>query len=88
MIVIFISIFFQEFIDYEKHSLMHVYHCDECNKPFAGIGGLRIHKRQHMTFYLQNKAKRKRLVKGMNFVILLMIKLYIYPIILLNSFNI
>jgi len=53
------SMKFQEFTDYEKHTLMHVYHCEECNKPFAGIGGLRIHKRKHRPLYIQNKAKAK-----------------------------
>eukprot|EP00088_Acartia_fossae_P061498 TRINITY_DN7392_c0_g1_i16.p1 TRINITY_DN7392_c0_g1~~TRINITY_DN7392_c0_g1_i16.p1 ORF type:complete len:504 (+),score=53.03 TRINITY_DN7392_c0_g1_i16:106-1617(+) len=55
---------FQNFTDYEKHTLMHVYHCDKCNKPFAGIGGLRTHKRKHMPFYIQNQTKVKRVAKA------------------------
>ena len=48
---------------------MHVYHCEECNKPFAGIGGLRIHKRKHMPLYRRNKAKVKSLTNGRNLYI-------------------
>ena len=59
----------QEFTEYEKHTLMHVYHCEECNKPFAGIGGLRIHKRKHMPLYRRNKAKVKSLTNGRNLYI-------------------